>query len=119
MIKVMSFNTRTPVDADGINFFEYRKERILDVLRREKPDLIGFQEIMDSGRDWLCQALGNEYMVVGSGRGANLTGEGSFVTFLRQVVVHAFYDFDARRFFLRLLQLFSRHELRTTSPESS
>ena len=79
MIKVMSFNTRTPVKADEINFFECRKERILEVLRREKPDLIGFQEIMDSGRDWLCQSLGNEYMVVGSGREANLTGEGSFV----------------------------------------
>ena len=47
MIKVMSFNTRNPVSADGINFFECRKERLAKVLQREKPDLIGFQEIMD------------------------------------------------------------------------
>ena len=96
MIKVMSFNTRTPVSADGINFFEYRKGRILEILRREKPDLVGFQEIMDSGRDWLCQALGNEYMVVGSGRGANLTGEGSFVA----IRCEAFFLVEMKQFWL-------------------
>ena len=96
MIKVMSFNTRTPVMADGINLFDCRKERILDVLRTEKPDLIGFQEIMDSGRDWLCEQLGSEYTIVGSGRGANLTGEGSFVA----IRTEAFFLIEMKQFWL-------------------
>jgi endonuclease/exonuclease/phosphatase family metal-dependent hydrolase len=76
-MKVMTFNTRTPTPHDGINMFDFRKDRILDVLQREKPDLIGFQELKQEGKDWLCRALGGEYLFLGVGRDADLNGEGT------------------------------------------
>lgn len=74
-IKVMSFNMRTQVEADGNNQFRARKERILNMLTREDPDIIGFQEVTDEMRAWTRQALGGKYTVVGCGRMADYTGE--------------------------------------------
>ena len=44
-LKVMSFNLRTDTPKDGINAFSERYPRVLEVIRNEKPDLIGFQEL--------------------------------------------------------------------------
>ena len=73
-IKVMSFNMRTAVKADTPNSFWERKPRILEMLRREKPDIVGFQEVTDEMRRWLSEEL-REYTVVGCGREKNYHGE--------------------------------------------
>ena len=81
-IKVCTFNLRTPVEKDGVNYFPNRKGRILDVIRRENPDLIGFQEVADSTRKWLREAL-DGYVVVGCGRKKDLSGEAMLVAYKR------------------------------------
>lgn len=79
-LKVCTFNLRTPVEKDGINYFPNRKGRILDVIRRERPDVIGFQEVADSTRRWLREAL-DGYVVVGCGRSRELSGESMIVAY--------------------------------------
>jgi endonuclease/exonuclease/phosphatase family metal-dependent hydrolase len=74
-IKVMSFNLRVKVEADGINNFENRKGRVLEVIKRELPDLIGFQEATNSMRAWLREVLSDNYIVLGCGRNSDYRGE--------------------------------------------
>lgn len=81
-LKVCTFNLRTPVKADGINYFPNRTGRILETIRNEKPDLIGFQEVADMTRAWLREAL-TDYIVVGCGRDKNLKGESMIVAYRR------------------------------------
>ena len=82
-IKVMSFNMRTQVEADGVNQFRSRKDRILDMLTREDPDVIGFQEVTDEMRAWTREALGSKYTVVGCGRSKDYRGEATCIAFKR------------------------------------
>ena len=56
-LKVMTFNIRYDNPADGKNAFAGRRDMIIDFLRREKPDLIGFQEIVHVIRHSLAEAL--------------------------------------------------------------
>lgn len=81
-LKVCTFNLRTPVKSDGINYFPNRTGRILETIRNEKPDLIGFQEVADMTRKWLREAL-TDYIVVGCGREKNLTGESMVIAYRR------------------------------------
>ncbi|MBO5269994.1 MAG: endonuclease/exonuclease/phosphatase family protein [Clostridia bacterium] len=81
-LKVCTFNLRTPAKVDGINFFPNRKGRILEGIRKEAPDLIGFQEVADETRLWLREAL-PEYIVVGCGRDKHLKGEAMIVAYRR------------------------------------
>ena len=83
-MKVMTFNLRVPADCDGINQFNFRKNRILEVIRQEKPDLIGFQEVRPEGRAWLADELSNEYYVLGCGRKQNYDGEGNPIAINRK-----------------------------------
>ena len=80
-LRVMSFNIRVPSARDGNNGMENRRERVLAVLRRESPDLIGFQEVTGWVWDWLETALGDEYCLLGCGREAGRTGEGTPIAF--------------------------------------
>ena len=75
-IKVMSFNLRLDTEKDGINYFPYRAERIRDVLKTEKPDLIGFQESREMARKFLDKVLSTEYVILGCGRKEGYVGEG-------------------------------------------
>jgi exonuclease III len=61
-IKFMSFNMRTQVEVDGVNQFRSRKERILDMLTREDPDVIGFQELDFFTK--LANALAPDYAMI-------------------------------------------------------
>ncbi len=74
-VKVMSFNLRVPAKEDGVNYFDNRRERILEVLRQETPDLIGFQEASAEGKGWLSRELGGDYTVLGCGRSKSCDGE--------------------------------------------
>ena len=51
-LKVMTFNIRVEADIDGINNLVNRREKILNTIATEAPDLIGFQEVRDGTRAW-------------------------------------------------------------------
>ena len=81
-LKVMTFNLRTRVKSDGINFFDNRQGRVLDTIKSEAPDLIGFQEATGTMRRWLVAnlpALG--YTVIGCGRGKDYDDESTSLAF--------------------------------------
>ena len=44
-IKVITFNLRIAVKVDGVNYFDNRLPRIIEFLKAEKPDVVGFQEV--------------------------------------------------------------------------
>lgn len=56
-IKIMTFNIRYDNPADGINAFSGRRDMICEFLRREAPDLVGFQESVHVIRNALAEAL--------------------------------------------------------------
>ena len=56
-LKIMTFNIRYDNPADGKNAFAGRRDMIIEFLRREKPDLVGFQEIVHVIRHSLAEAL--------------------------------------------------------------
>ena len=84
-LKIMTFNLRTPVQTDGINCFWNRTGRITEVIGREQPDLIGFQEATREVRSFLTEALFPlGYLVVGCGRERDLHGEGTVIAYRRE-----------------------------------
>ena len=56
-LKIMTFNIRYDNPLDGINAFAGRRDMILEFLRRERPDLVGFQESVHVIRHALAEAL--------------------------------------------------------------
>ncbi len=79
-IKVMSFNLRLDGDWDGINRFRNRVPRILEVIEKESPHIIGFQEVTDYMRSVLKEKL-TDYILVGCGRNSDYTGEAMTIGF--------------------------------------
>lgn len=79
-IKVFSFNLRVEAKVDGINYFDNRKERILEAIKEHSPDVIGFQEVNDRMRLWLRDSL-EDYILIGCGRNADLSGEACVVAY--------------------------------------
>lgn len=71
-LRVMTFNVRLPVAADGENRWEARRELMADTIRRHRPDLIGTQELHKPQGDFLIERL-NGYAWFGRDRrgGAN------------------------------------------------
>ena len=83
-LKVFTFNLRVEADVDGINHFQNRRGRILEVIGNFSPDLIGFQEVNDNMRRWLGDALSAEgYTVLGCGRNPDCTGESTVIAYKR------------------------------------
>jgi len=80
-LKVFTFNLRVRTENDGINCFDFRKGRVLEAITDHMPDLIGFQECTAGMRDWLRDALADDYTVLGCGREADLSGESAAVAF--------------------------------------
>ena len=74
VLKCMSFNLRVAAACDGVNMFFRRAPRVLEVLEREQPDLVGFQEVTDDMRTWLTEHL-RGYTLQGCGRERNCHGE--------------------------------------------
>ncbi len=79
-MKVMSFNLRYDTPCDGINAFSLRIPRIIEVIKKESPDIIGFQEVTDSMRKKMREIL-PDYITVGCGRDANYHGEAMLIAF--------------------------------------
>lgn len=80
MLTIATFNIRYPEPRDGINFFPHRLPFILDKIRQEQPDIIGFQELMQEPYEKLAGAL-PEYGFVGTGRGADLGNESNRIAY--------------------------------------
>ena len=79
-IKVMSFNLRMDTSHDGINRFRNRIPRVMEVINKEDPDLIGFQEVTDYMRGVMRENL-KGYTVVGCGRNKELKDESMLIAF--------------------------------------
>ncbi len=80
MFKYVTFNIRYDCERDGRNQFVYRQPLILRAIREEKPDIIGFQEVMVHMAAWLKENL-TDYYVIGCGRNRGLNGEQMSVAF--------------------------------------
>lgn len=94
-LKICTFNLRVAVEGDGINYFPCRAHRVLETIRTEKPDLIGFQEAKDSQREWLRENL-PEYTVLGCGRNKDFLGESVLAAYRTE----AFSALDFKQFWL-------------------
>ena len=66
-MKFVTFNIRCDFGQDGANNFIYRRPLILEKIRQEKPDIIGFQEVLPHVAAWLKENL-TEYYIAGCGR---------------------------------------------------
>lgn len=79
-IKIMSFNLRFDCESDGINSFTNRFERVLDTIKGQNADIIGFQEVTDSMRARLYSAL-DGYFFLGCGRDRDYHGETMLIAY--------------------------------------
>ncbi|MDY5346478.1 MAG: endonuclease/exonuclease/phosphatase family protein [Eubacteriales bacterium] len=85
-LKVMTFNLSCDDDpaAKRLTTFQHRAPRIYEMLQREKPDLIGFQEATDRMRASLTETLlPLGYAVAGCGRDTDYHGESTVVAYRR------------------------------------
>jgi endonuclease/exonuclease/phosphatase family metal-dependent hydrolase len=73
-MKIVSFNIRYDNEEDGKYSFANRKELILEKIKEESPDIIGFQEILPHVYTWLKEEL-NDYYIIGHGREIGYGGE--------------------------------------------
>ena len=80
-LKVMTFNLRLNVETDGVNYFFNRTDRVLETIRQENPDIIGFQEATDDMRNFMRQSLKSSYVILGCGRKTDYSGEGVCIAY--------------------------------------
>lgn len=73
-IKIVSFNIRCDYKQDGKNNFCHRKKYILEKIKKECPDVIGFQEVLPHVQQWLRENL-TDYYIVGCGRDEHFQDE--------------------------------------------
>jgi endonuclease/exonuclease/phosphatase family metal-dependent hydrolase len=43
-VKVMSYNIRLDTEADGVNQWKNRPEKVINLIKKYNPDLFGVQE---------------------------------------------------------------------------
>ena len=79
-MKFMSFNLRYDNLGDGINAFSLRIPRVLEVIEKENPKVIGFQEVTDSMKKTIRENL-KGYTTIGCGRDSNYHGESMLIAF--------------------------------------
>lgn len=79
-LNVVTFNLRMDSRMDGANYFFNRAPFIIEILNKEKPDVIAFQEATPKILEWLKDNLG-DYSIVGCGRGKDLSDEANPIAF--------------------------------------
>ena len=79
-IKVMTYNLRVDNTGDGINSFTNRHDRVIGMLERTGPDIIGFQECTHHMRAYLEQHM-PDYAFVGCGREKDCRGESMAIAY--------------------------------------
>lgn len=69
-IKIISFNVRCETsESDTLHNWKYRKDACVDMIKDQKPTLIGFQEAVYSSQwSYLKEHLANDYDGFGVGR---------------------------------------------------
>ena len=91
-IKVMTFNMRINTVIDGDNWFYKRCPKIEEVIRREDPDIIGFQEIDEEMQYFLTKTF-PEYVILGHGRKDNYSWEGTPIAYRKdRFFLHTFRE---------------------------
>lgn len=66
-VKVMSYNIRLDTEADGVNQWKNRPDKVIGLIKKYNPDLFGVQEAMHNQMLDLQSGL-SEYSYVGVGR---------------------------------------------------
>jgi endonuclease/exonuclease/phosphatase family metal-dependent hydrolase len=66
-VKVITYNIRLSTGNDGDNSWQYRKQASVNMIRTEKPTLIGLQEMLSDQVNYLLESL-PEYKMIGVGR---------------------------------------------------
>ncbi|WP_109125159.1 endonuclease/exonuclease/phosphatase family protein [Dyella sp. C11] len=56
-LRVMSFNVRVPVEADGPNRWEARRDIMVRTIREQHPDVLGTQELHQEQGDYIVAHL--------------------------------------------------------------
>ncbi|TAL71894.1 MAG: endonuclease/exonuclease/phosphatase family protein [Rhodanobacter sp.] len=69
-LRVMTFNVRYGKADDGINAWPHRRDLMVQVIRKEHPDILGTQELLSPQGDYLQQHLPG-YTWFGMGRNGN------------------------------------------------
>lgn len=87
--RIVSFNIRMDRDpaSDGPHHWLHRREAVADMIRRERPVLLGLQEEWDTQMEYLLSELGDAYGRVGVGRlDGKLDGEMNAIYYRRDAV---------------------------------
>jgi endonuclease/exonuclease/phosphatase family metal-dependent hydrolase len=66
-ISVMSYNIRLDTEADGINQWKNRTDKVIALIKKNNPDLLGVQEALHNQMMDLQKGL-SEYEFIGVGR---------------------------------------------------
>ena len=75
MISIVSYNIRYPAKEDGEKRLPFRLNNIIGTIRERRPDLIGFQELLEDESCMRLEQELSEYVSFGYGRGAQNDGE--------------------------------------------
>ncbi len=76
-MKIVTWNLRCAWNQDGINSFIHRAGFIFQKIKDEKPDIIGFQEVIEKSLE-LLQKMLPEYIFIGQFRSTEYNGEGLY-----------------------------------------
>lgn len=71
-LRVMTMNVRLPLASDGSNSWEHRRDVMANMVRAQRPDVFGTQELYKKQGDYLVSQL-KDYTWFGEGR---LGGDG-------------------------------------------
>ncbi|MDZ7649266.1 MAG: endonuclease/exonuclease/phosphatase family protein [Cytophagales bacterium] len=66
-VSVMSYNIRLDTEADGINQWKNRRDKVIALIKKNNPDLLGVQEALHNQMMDLQKGL-SEYEFIGVGR---------------------------------------------------
>lgn len=88
-LDVMTFNLRIPVEADGPDTWELRKPRVVAILERYRPDLVGTQEAQPHMLDYLVGEA-SDYAWLGMDRDGTGRGETNGILYRKErFLVHS------------------------------
>ncbi|MFX1508382.1 MAG: endonuclease/exonuclease/phosphatase family protein [Promethearchaeota archaeon] len=87
----MTFNIKNSADEkdkQSINYWTNRREKIVKIIEKYNPTVIGFQEVLIDQLDYLKENLSNEYSFYGVGRNdGKVQGEFNPILFNRKLLI--------------------------------
>lgn len=96
-VNVMSYNIRYDNPEDGMNNWQYRKDRAATAIRFYDVDILGTQEVLHNQLEDLKQRL-PEYGVIGVGReDGKVKGEYSALWYKKRVLSYLLLDILVER----------------------